>query len=373
MSAPAGVGRAPGEERQGGEQRDGHGPGEKGEPDDDAGRQPAPPLGEREGRDAQEEVERLAIDGLEEERHRANGEIEDGAAGALGSQPWLGEPVEQDEGAEAGGERNGDPREDVVAEEDSSDDADDRGIQREERRGRSREVLVAVLGDAQEEDAVPARPDVGERAEVAGDGRVVPAGCFGMPVRLEDQEREERSRPDRRATPEEDLDGWAARRPDGQVTRLDSGLAKPLTCAHDGGDHTGVAPPYFTPDEANRALEVVRPLTAELVEHRRALVELQERQTALTARIAGNGGDLEPRELQDVQESLDEEVAGIARCVARIHEAGGLVKDLDAGLVDFPARREGEDVLLCWRLGEDEVGHWHGLEEGFSGRRELPF
>ena len=93
-----------------------------------------------------------------------------------------------------------------------------------------------------------------------------------------------------------------------------------------------MAPPYFTPDEANRALEVVRPLTEELVEHRRALVELQERQTALTARIAGNGGDLEPRELQDVQESLDEEVAGIARCVARIHEAGGLVKDLDAGL-----------------------------------------
>ncbi len=130
---------------------------------------------------------------------------------------------------------------------------------------------------------------------------------------------------------------------------------------------------YFTPDEANEALEQVRPLTEELVEHRRALVELQERQAAVTARIAGNGGDLEPRELQDVQEALDEEVAGIARCVARIHEAGGLVKDLDAGLVDFPARREGEDVLLCWRLGEDEVGYWHGLEEGFSGRRELPF
>jgi hypothetical protein len=134
-----------------------------------------------------------------------------------------------------------------------------------------------------------------------------------------------------------------------------------------------VARPYFTPDEANEALEEVRPLTAELVEHRRALVELQERQAALTGRIAGNGGDLEPRELQDVQEALDEEVAGIARCVARIHEAGGLVKDLDEGLVDFPARREGEDVLLCWRLGEDEVGFWHGLDEGFSGRRELPF
>lgn len=134
-----------------------------------------------------------------------------------------------------------------------------------------------------------------------------------------------------------------------------------------------MAPRYFTPDEANEALEEVRPLTEELVEHRRALVELQERQVALMARIAGNGGDLEPRELQDVQERLDEEVAGIARCVARIHEAGGFVKDLDEGLVDFPAQRDGEEVLLCWRLGEDEVGFWHGLEEGFSGRKPLPF
>jgi hypothetical protein len=133
-----------------------------------------------------------------------------------------------------------------------------------------------------------------------------------------------------------------------------------------------VPPRYFTADEANEALGEVRPLTEELVEHRRALLELQELQASLNQRIAGNGGHVEPRELQDLQERLDEEVAGIARCVARIHEAGGLVKDLDAGLVDFPARREGVEVLLCWRLGEDEVGYWHGLEEGFSGRKPLP-
>jgi hypothetical protein len=133
-----------------------------------------------------------------------------------------------------------------------------------------------------------------------------------------------------------------------------------------------VPPPYFTVEQANEALAEVRPLTEELVEHRRALLELQELQSSLNQRIAGNGGNVEPRELQEVQERLDEEVAGIARCVAHIHEAGGLVKDLDAGLVDFPARREGVEVLLCWRLGEDEVGYWHGLEEGFSGRRPLP-
>jgi hypothetical protein len=129
---------------------------------------------------------------------------------------------------------------------------------------------------------------------------------------------------------------------------------------------------YFTAEEANDALEEVRPLTEELVEHRRELVELQERQISLTARIAGNGGNVEPRELQQVQERLDEEVAGIARCVARIHELGALVKDLDEGLVDFPALRGDEDVLLCWRLGEEEISFWHGLEEGFSGRKPLP-
>jgi hypothetical protein len=129
---------------------------------------------------------------------------------------------------------------------------------------------------------------------------------------------------------------------------------------------------YFTVDEANESLAEVRPLTEELVAHRRALVDLQERQSALTTRIAGNGGDVDPSELHGVQERLDEEVAGIARCVARIHEVGALVKDLEAGLVDFPAKREGEDVLLCWRLGEDEIAYWHTLDEGFSGRRPLP-
>jgi hypothetical protein len=129
---------------------------------------------------------------------------------------------------------------------------------------------------------------------------------------------------------------------------------------------------YFTAEEANAALEEVRPLIEELVAHRRALGELQKRQVSLTGRIAGNGGDLDPRELEEVRERLDEEVTGIAGCVARIHELGALVKDLDQGLVDFPARREGEDVLLCWRLGEEEIGFWHGFEEGFSGRKPLP-
>ena len=48
------------------------------------------------------------------------------------------------------------------------------------------------------------------------------------------------------------------------------------------------------------------------------------------------------------------------------------MKDLDEGLVDFPAWRGDEEVLLCWRLGEDEVAFWHGADEGFAGRKSLP-
>lgn len=127
---------------------------------------------------------------------------------------------------------------------------------------------------------------------------------------------------------------------------------------------------YFTPEEANELLAAVRPLAERMVEHRQALVEAQARQAELAARIAGNGG-LQPRELAAVNEKVDHEAAGIARCVDGIHELGGLVKDLDRGLVDFPARREGEEILLCWRVGEQEIAYWHGSEEGFAGRRPL--
>ena len=57
----------------------------------------------------------------------------------------------------------------------------------------------------------------------------------------------------------------------------------------------------------------------------------------------------------------------------RLERLGVLVKDLDRGLVDFPALRDGEEVLLCWQVGEDEVAFWHGVDEGFAGRKPLPF
>lgn len=129
---------------------------------------------------------------------------------------------------------------------------------------------------------------------------------------------------------------------------------------------------YFTPAEANEALATVRPLAEELVGHRRALREAQERRADLTRRIASNGGALDARRVATLAARVNREAEAVARSVSRIQELGVLVKDLDRGLIDFPALRGDEEVLLCWEVGEDEVAYWHGLEEGFAGRRPLP-
>jgi hypothetical protein len=133
-----------------------------------------------------------------------------------------------------------------------------------------------------------------------------------------------------------------------------------------------VAERYFTPAEANEALATVRPLAEKLVRHRRALREAQEGRAELTRRIAGNGGALDARRVATLAARVNREAEAAARCVTRIQELGVLVKDLDRGLIDFPALRGDEEVLLCWEVGEDEVRYWHGLEEGFAGRRRLP-
>ena len=132
-------------------------------------------------------------------------------------------------------------------------------------------------------------------------------------------------------------------------------------------------PRYFTPEEANELLPQVRVAAETLVEHRRALVEATAKRAELATRIAGNGGDFDPQEPRDLVEELEREAEAVARAVSSLEELGVQVKDLDRGLVDFPAlRSNGEEVLLCWQVGEDEVGFWHGLEEGFAGRKPLP-
>jgi len=109
-----------------------------------------------------------------------------------------------------------------------------------------------------------------------------------------------------------------------------------------------------------------------MVAHGRALADAQIRQAKLGTQIAGNGGDLSPGEVRAAAEEVARELDGIADCVRRINEAGVQVKDLDEGLLDFPAQHGQEDVLLCWKVGEPEVAFWHGVEEGFAGRKPLP-
>jgi hypothetical protein len=128
---------------------------------------------------------------------------------------------------------------------------------------------------------------------------------------------------------------------------------------------------YFTHAEANALLPAVRALAERMVAHRGALEQAQAKLGVFVERISGNGGGLQPAALAEAHDAVEREAAGIARCVEGIQELGGLVKDVGQGLVDFLAQREGEDVLLCWKLGEDEITHWHGLEEGFAGRKPL--
>lgn len=129
---------------------------------------------------------------------------------------------------------------------------------------------------------------------------------------------------------------------------------------------------HFTPEEANSVLERVRPVAESLVAHRRAFTVAAARRARLSQRISGNGGDFDPQEPSELDEQLEREAEAVARAVDELQRLGVLVKDLDRGLVDFPALRGGEEVLLCWQVGEDEVAFWHGVEEGFAGRKPLP-
>jgi hypothetical protein len=130
-------------------------------------------------------------------------------------------------------------------------------------------------------------------------------------------------------------------------------------------------PRRFTPKEANDELREIRSLVEEVVSHRREQQRLEAERLELTVKIAGNGGGIDAQDIARLEQAEQDERIEIARRVNEIHERGAIVKDLDEGLVDFPALRHGEEILLCWRLGEEEVAHWHGLEEGFAGRKQL--
>jgi hypothetical protein len=129
---------------------------------------------------------------------------------------------------------------------------------------------------------------------------------------------------------------------------------------------------FFTADEANELLATVRPLVERMVECRRTLARTLAQRSRVSAIVSGNGGGLHPQAVARLEEEAASAADGVRRAVAALQELGVAVKDLDRGLVDFPALRDGEEVLLCWQLGEEQVGYWHGVDDGFAGRRELP-
>src|SRR5262249_22646121 len=124
-------------------------------------------------------------------------------------------------------------------------------------------------------------------------------------------------------------------------------------------------------EEAQAALAEVRPLVEQMVDAWRSLEAARLAQEQLEERIRGNGGGIPPQQLADAEEDIERAAGGLAARVGESHERGGLVKDFESGLVDFPSVRDGEPVLLCWRLGEATIGYWHGLEEGFAGRKPV--
>jgi hypothetical protein len=97
-----------------------------------------------------------------------------------------------------------------------------------------------------------------------------------------------------------------------------------------------------------------------------------ERQEELERKIRGNGGGIPPAQLADATAEVEAHARRLAKLVDEINEHGAEVKDIETGLIDFPALRNGETVLLCWQLGEDEIGYWHRVDDGFAGRRPLP-
>jgi hypothetical protein len=130
-------------------------------------------------------------------------------------------------------------------------------------------------------------------------------------------------------------------------------------------------PRHFTVAEANAMLPVVRPLVERMVERRRDVLAQLERRQELGGVTRSNGGGFNPTLPAAIDRALQSAAQDVAACVEELTELGVQVKDLDTGLVDFPSLRDGEEILLCWQLGEDEIGWWHTLDGGFAGRRPV--
>jgi hypothetical protein len=120
---------------------------------------------------------------------------------------------------------------------------------------------------------------------------------------------------------------------------------------------------HWTPEQANELLPIVGATVRRLRDARRRLAE-QGLDSDLALHAETTGGAWPGRE--HARESVE-----MALGFDRLERLDVVVRDLERGLVDFPALRDGHEVYLCWLLDEPAVGHWHGVEAGFAGRRPL--
>jgi len=128
----------------------------------------------------------------------------------------------------------------------------------------------------------------------------------------------------------------------------------------------------FTLEEAQSLLPVLESLLRAAVSAKKLMEEVEAEQQALAHRVFLNGGtylDVVPLARRKAERVKAEQRARDA--LAEIDSIGVQVKDLNIGLLDFPCEVEGRMVLLCWKLGEKAITHWHGTEEGFAGRKPI--
>lgn len=134
-------------------------------------------------------------------------------------------------------------------------------------------------------------------------------------------------------------------------------------------------PKYFTVEEANKALPLIRAIVGDIVEQYGTVMELKQR-LAVVGRSQDRGrrkpaqADVYAEELAHTEALLEAEQTKLRDFVEELERLGVELKGPE-GLCDFPARIDGRDVYLCWRLGEPEVLYWHEIEAGFDGRKPL--
>jgi hypothetical protein len=128
----------------------------------------------------------------------------------------------------------------------------------------------------------------------------------------------------------------------------------------------------FTLDEAQALVPVLESLLKRCIDAKQAAEAIHEELQALSRRIFMSGGMyIDIARVARKRTELDAHVERAKDAVEEIDAIGVQVKDLEIGLLDFPCQVEGSVVLLCWKMGESKITHWHTVEAGFSGRQPL--